>query len=578
MCKALHHPHVLTSYGYFLDKGGWLFSTHEAVDGLTLARLFERGKTAKLAPAKQRALLGQLAQALDAGYQALRQPHGCLSPAQVFINRQGGVKLFGFAGLAALQAAGSPDESVRARYEAPEADIPSRTSVQSDLYALGLIALQLLSGSLPVRAPGEPLNIENQARPSKVTPAQWPLLQQALVTDPEARPKGAARWVQQLFSPPESATPTAPNETAPTLPPNASGAGIPNNPAHYWQRLKGWITPSRLSGAALFIAGLLLGIWLGLRLGQPSVNPLQQQLQRLAEQNAELATALEALRSATPNSTAPEAGSLQPASAEADKRFRGDRTTPGGFFFDALEQGDYGPEMVHLPRGTFLMGAESRQSDDNERPMHEVSIAHAVALARHEVTFEDYDRFAAATGRAKPDDNGWGRGRQPVINVSWEDASRYAQWLARETGQPYRLPSEAEWEYAARAGTQSAYWWGDELGSGFAVCDECGSEWDGKQPAPVGSLEANPWGLFDLNGNVDEWVQDCYVDNHRDAPRNGSARQQSGCEYRVMRGGSWFDIGRLVRSSSRYRNPPGGLSSSWGFRVAVDLPTETPAQ
>ncbi|MCP8687069.1 SUMF1/EgtB/PvdO family nonheme iron enzyme [Marinobacterium sedimentorum] len=578
LSKALKHPHVLASYGYFLDKNGQLFSAHEAVDGLTLAQLFARGQARKLAQTKQRALLGQLAQALDAGHQILRQPHGALSPAQVFINRQGGVKLFGFASQEALQAAGNPDDRAT-RYQAPETDIPSRLSIQSDLYSLALISLQLLSGNLPTLAPGEFLNVEAQARPGKVTAAQWALLQQALATEPGERPKGATRWVQQLFNPPEQPSAAQLPDSANAPRQSAETTAESSRFETLRQRLSGCFTPSRITGGALFTGGLVLGVWLGLWLSQPSVNPLQQQLQRLAEQNAELSTALEALKnhSAVSPQTASNDNTVQQADKPAGDRFRGDRTTPGGFFFDALEQGDYGPEMVHLPRGTFLMGSESRESDDNEKPVHEVTISHGVALARHEVTFADYDRFAIATGRALPDDNGWGRGRQPVINISWSDASAYAQWLARETGQPYRLPSEAEWEYAARAGTQGSYWWGDELGRGFAVCDECGSEWDGKQAAPVGSLDANPWGLFDLNGNVDEWVQDCYADNHGGAPDNGSARQQSGCEYRVMRGGSWFDIGRLVRSSSRYRNPPAGLGSSWGFRVAVDLP-DLPSQ
>ncbi|UTW11912.1 SUMF1/EgtB/PvdO family nonheme iron enzyme [Marinobacterium rhizophilum] len=577
LSKALQHPHVLASYGYFLDRSGQLFSAHEAVDGLTLAQLFARGKARKLAEAKQRALLAQLAQALDAGHQTLRQPHGALSPAQVFINRQGGVKLFGFASQEALQAAANPDDTA-ARYQAPETDVPSLLSIQSDMYSLGLICLQLLSGSLPPPADKDSPGLEHQPRPGKISPAQWRLLQQALATEPGNRPKGTAAWVQQLFRPPEQ--PAPPSKATAPAPSDTPDDGSAGQLSSHWQRFRGLLTPSRLAGGALFGAGLALGVWLGLWLSQPSVNPLQQQLQRLAEQNAELSTALQALKQATTADPLASQGPPPPLDADASAapppRFRGDRNTEGGFFLDALQRGDYGPQMVHLPRGSFLMGSDSRQSDDNEKPVQQISIDHAVALARHEVTFEDYDRFAQATGRPLPDDNGWGRGRQPVINVSWADASAYAQWLATETEQPYRLPSEAEWEYAARAGTRSLYWWGDELGTGFAVCDECGSEWDGKQPAPVGSLQANPWGLFDLNGNVDEWVQDCYADSHEGAPANGAARVQGGCKYRVMRGGSWFDIGRLVRSSSRYRNPPSSLRSSWGFRVAVDLPDPAP--
>jgi formylglycine-generating enzyme required for sulfatase activity len=354
----------------------------------------------------------------------------------------------------------------------------------------------------------------------------------------------------------------------------------PTQGARWFWGLKAWITPGRIVGTTLFLSGLVLGVWLGLWLGQPAVNPLQQQLQLLAQKNAELSTALDALNrlAANPSQASQDSSSVPDPGMPEATRHKGDKSTPGGIFLDALNSGEFGPEMVRLPRGLFLMGSDSRQSDDNEKPVHEVTIAYDIALARHEVTFDDYDRFADATGRARPDDNGWGRGRQPVVNVSWRDATAYARWLASETQQPYRLPTEAEWEYAARAGTRGPYWWGDELGSGFAVCDECGSEWDGRQPAPAGSLDANPWGLHDLNGNVDEWVQDCYIGNHEDAPIDGSAREQGNCEYRVMRGGSWFDIGRLVRASSRYRNPPNSVRTSWGFRVAVDLPTDAQPQ
>lgn len=228
--------------------------------------------------------------------------------------------------------------------------------------------------------------------------------------------------------------------------------------------------------------------------------------------------------------------------------------------------------MVIIPAGRFRMGDLHGEGDDNEYPVHEVVIAQSFALARHEVTFAEYDRFATATGRPLPDDEGWGRDRRPVVNVSWLDAQAYAQWLSEQTGQPYRLPTEAEWEYSARAGTESVYWWGDRIMQGFAVCDGCGSQWDGHSSAPVGSTHANPWGVHDLSGNVDEWVQDCYQPDYSNAPGDGSAEQATGCHQRVMRGGSWFDIPRLIRPASRYRHPADTSRNSWGFRVALDLP------
>jgi formylglycine-generating enzyme required for sulfatase activity len=194
------------------------------------------------------------------------------------------------------------------------------------------------------------------------------------------------------------------------------------------------------------------------------------------------------------------------------------------------------------------------------------------------VTFAEYDRFAEATGREKPDDEGWGRGRRPVINVSWEDARDYAQWLAEQTDRPYRLPSEAEWEYAARAGTRTAYWWGGELresGTVRANCDGCGSAWDNRRTAPVGSFAANPFGLHDSAGNVWEWVEDCWHDNYEGAPSDGSAWQEakkSGeCALRVLRSGAWNFVPERLRSAFRDGFVVINRVNGFGFRLAQDL-------
>jgi formylglycine-generating enzyme required for sulfatase activity len=162
-----------------------------------------------------------------------------------------------------------------------------------------------------------------------------------------------------------------------------------------------------------------------------------------------------------------------------------------------------------------------------------------------------------------------------VISVSWEDAVAYAEWLSQQTGKHYRLPTEAEWEYTARAGTETAYWWGDEIGKNRANCNGCGSQWDGKQTAPVGSFKPNPWRLHDTAGNVYEWVQDCWHKNYAGAPEDGSKvweTEGSGdCNLRVIRGGSWNDWPRLVRSATRGGHVPGLRANTLGFRLAQDL-------
>jgi formylglycine-generating enzyme required for sulfatase activity len=246
---------------------------------------------------------------------------------------------------------------------------------------------------------------------------------------------------------------------------------------------------------------------------------------------------------------------------------------PGDAFRDKLSDGSEGPEMVVIPAGTFMMGSPDSESDryDDEGPVHEVTIARAFALGRHPLTFEEYDRFCVATGREHPGDEDWGRGRLPLINASWDDAVAYCAWLSTETGRAYRLPSEAEWEYACRAGTTTIRWWGDEVGEDRANFGNWGNEWGGKQTSLVDAFAANPFGLNDMLGNVHEWVQDCSHDNYEGAPADGSAwLEASGgdCGRRVIRGGSWFDRPWLVRSANRLRHTPSHRSGLIGFRLA----------
>ena len=201
----------------------------------------------------------------------------------------------------------------------------------------------------------------------------------------------------------------------------------------------------------------------------------------------------------------------------------------------------------------------------------------------------------AATSRRQPADEGWGRGSRPVINVSREDAQAYANhfqhlidyllinvsredaqayaaWLSAQTGKNYRLPSESEWEYAARAGTTTAYSWGNEIGVNRANCDGCGSAWDDTQTAPVGSFAANAFGLFDMHGNVEEWVEDCYDNTYTGAPSDGSARSGCGASVPVVvRGGSWFYVWQFLRSAFRFGYSLSNRGNNLGFRLVQDL-------
>jgi formylglycine-generating enzyme required for sulfatase activity len=226
-----------------------------------------------------------------------------------------------------------------------------------------------------------------------------------------------------------------------------------------------------------------------------------------------------------------------------------------------------------IPAGRFEMG---------EQPGHAVTFVQPFFIGKTEVTFAQYNAFCDATGRARPSDAGWGGDDRPVIYVDWNDARAYAQWLDAMTGWGCRLPSEAEWEYAARAGTKTNYALPEPSGSddiagkGLANCRGCGSQWDGEQTAPVASFPANAWGMHDMHGNVWEWTEDCWHDSYDGAPNDGRAwGEENGgdCSYRVLRGGSWGNSQDGARSANRFGGFPSGRIDYFGFRVVCLSPS-----
>ena len=238
-------------------------------------------------------------------------------------------------------------------------------------------------------------------------------------------------------------------------------------------------------------------------------------------------------------------------------------------FRDRGKEDLVGPEMVVIPAVSFLMGSppDEEQRNDNEGPQHAVRIAHRFALGRFPVTFEEYDAFAVSTLGRLPHDEGWGRGRRPVINVSWEDSLAYATWLSELTGADYRLPSEAEWECACRAGTTSRYCFGDAITPEQATYGPTAAK-----TTEVGGYLANPWDLYDMHGNVWEWCADVWHENYIGAPDDGSAWIDGGDHgQRMLRGGTWNCDSRNLRSANRATHRPDDENLNWGFRIARTL-------
>lgn len=229
------------------------------------------------------------------------------------------------------------------------------------------------------------------------------------------------------------------------------------------------------------------------------------------------------------------------------------------------------PEMVLVPAGGFTMGSPPDEPgrDEDEGPQRTVTITAPFWVSKYEVTFAEWDACLAAGGcTTKPSDAGWGRDSRPVIDVSWNDAKVYVFWLSQKTGVRYRLLSEAEWEYVARASGTTAFWWGQGVGSDNANCSGCGGGWGNTKTAPVGSFKANHFGLYDTAGNVWEWVEDCYSDSYAGAPTDGAPRLDGECTDRVLRGGAWNDEPKLARSASRGRSNPSYRMFDYGLRVA----------
>lgn len=281
---------------------------------------------------------------------------------------------------------------------------------------------------------------------------------------------------------------------------------------------------------------------------------------------------------AAPPDVEPSTGVTEPLAAAASPAGRENRDSMQSHQTSVHRSGDTFrdcsdcPELVVVPAGEFMMGSPEGEQGraEGEGPRHRARIGEPFAVGKVEVTFDQWAACVVAGGCSHQPEAVWGR-NGPVVDVSWNDAQAYLTWLSKKTGQRYRLLSEAEWEYAARATSTTSYPWGNEPGRNKANFYDSGSRWNGKQAAQVGQFDANHFGLYDMIGNVFEWVEDCWHESYQDAPANGTAWTSGRCDYRIVRGGSWLDTPNSARSAYRVRNQPGIRTDDLGFRLARTL-------
>jgi formylglycine-generating enzyme required for sulfatase activity/serine/threonine protein kinase len=573
------HPGIVGVKGY-LRAHGTGYMVMEYVPGITFKTYLER-RGGRIPFADALALLMPVMDALRAVHQG-DLLHRDIAPDNIYITTAGQVKLLDFG--AARQALRDQSQSLSMIFKpgyAPweQCHKGGRQGPWTDVYALAATLYRAITGEPPPESPDR-MEQDELLAPSRLglalPAAAETALMQGLAVKAKDRTQEMVSLQRGLQGQVPPATPPAPPR--PPQPPPAA----PTRPRWWGPVLLG-------SGLMALILGLA---YLGYQDQERRSD--QAEAARFAEATraqraADAARAAEALRAAE-TARAEQAAKAKRA-ADAARTAEEARLAQERAAQEAArrQQADL-PTMVAIPAGSFSMGCQpgEQECEEDEKPAHRVQIV-AFELGQTEVTFDQWDACVADGGcTQKPGDEGWGRGRRPVINVSWDDAQQYVAWLSRQTGQSWRLPTEAEWEYAARAGSPTAYFWGNDANQGCAYAngyDETGKRvnefgWENlkcddgaAQTTAVRSYRSNVFGLYDMSGNVWEWVQDCYHDSYTGAPKDGSEWRGSCSESgrRVLRGGSWGNGPWVLRSANRNGLVTGDRLNDLGFRVARTL-------
>ena len=610
--RRLAHESIVRVYEWAQDPAtASYFIIMECLEGEDLDSLLAR--EGPLAIERVQELLAPVADALQYAWDKHKLVHRDIKPGNVFLTKKGEIKLldFGIAARARSSASSigleAPANSGTAGYRAPEAGTHSRQSGQAlDVYAVAVMIYQMVEGRMPfdgLRSAGH-----EPSMPAALTARQWEVLQRGFAFVPATRPATVSALLAELRS---VAGPTPAQVAADQAAARAqeeqrfaqlaarrqaeAEAAVAAQQQKEKQRREQAATEYATAEAAK----------------RERKETLRQQLQQRRDADAEKARqakeeqqrkalqakAVAAYRSEQERARADLAARTQaeleaslpiPATPVAD--------TEGVLRDRFLDGSGKGPELVLIPTGRFQMGStepERKKALDagaqrawleRETPQHWVGIEQPIAMGRYPVTVGEWRQFVQATLWQGQGEVNWlspgfrQTDTHPVVGVTWHDAQQYVRWLSEQTGRPYRLPSEAEWEYACRAGTKTTFSFGDEISTRLANYDgnftyngsPKGEYRQGTSRA--GEFPSNPWGLFDMHGNVWEWVQDVVHDNYEGAPVNGTAWEDGGDQgRRILRGGSWLYNPRYLRSALRNGFSATLSNDIVGFRVVRDL-------